>query len=207
MEDALAALMGHEMTHVASRHSIAALTSRLIRSVLLTVGRFFLVQSLKRADKEYEELSKRAHYDIHAKIRLEQKERFYEVLNEVFAWIEERVKSMANLFGSRKNEYEADVTGAYFASQAKYNPLGALYLQEVLGRGHGDVQNFLHKHLEFLFTHPYKENRKRALFAAISEIAPQALKNATQWKIADSGYDIGRCSPAIQYAAKSLSLK
>ncbi len=205
MEDALAALMGHEMTHVASRHSMAALAGSLVRTVLLSVGRFFLINYLKHSDKEYMELSKKALQDESDRKRLAQKEKFYASLNEVFAWVEERIKSMASLFSSRKNEYEADVTGAYFASQAQYNPLGALYLQEVLGRSHGGAIDFLQKHFEFLFTHPYKENRKRALFAAISEIAPQALKGHTQWKLADSGYNIGRCSPAIQYASAARS--
>lgn len=199
-EDVLAALMGHEMTHVASRHSIVELFGSVIRYVLLNVGRFALITYLKHADKEYQDLSRKRGLQQHEKQALADKENFYSKLNDFFVWIEEKAMKLVGLFNSRKNEYEADVTGTYFAHQAGFNPLGAIYLQEVLNQDKGGIMNWIHKNLEFIYTHPYGENRKRAIFAAVSEMAPKALKGRTTWDIVDNGYDLKRSSPAVKFA-------
>jgi hypothetical protein len=59
----------------------------------------------------------------------------------------------------------------------------------------------LHQHLEFLYTHPYGENRKRALFASIAEFAPQNLQGRlSQWHFADyAAYDPDSLTPAYRY--------
>ncbi len=178
LDDVLAALLGHEMTHAASRHSIVALMARFLRSVLLTVGRIILIGYLKRSDAEYQALLQKQRSMLTSKEKqiIEDKEDLYTNLNDLFAWIEDKIKELNVLSTSRKNEYEADVTGAYLAQKAKFNPLGALYLQELLGRKDSPFSKNLHKHLEFLFTHPYGENRKRALFAALGVLHPQGLK-------------------------------
>lgn len=202
LEDALAALMGHEMTHAASRHSIVAIFGNLVRTIVLSVGRIALVLYLKSTDKEYQALTQKPAYQLqeHERAALANKERLYSTLNDVFAWVEEQAKKLTSLFNSRKNEYEADVTGTYFAYQADYNPLGAIYLQEVLNQNKNGLSDWMHKNLEFLYTHPYGENRKRAIFAAISEVAPQRLKDRTTWDVVDNGYDFQRSSPAIKFA-------
>ena len=202
LEDALAALLGHEMTHAASRHSIVAIFGEFARSVVLSVGRIALIVYLKSMDKEYAALANKPASELlpHERTALDKKEQFYDLLNGVFGWVEEKAKQLKRLFNSRTNEYEADVTGAYFAQQADYNPLGALYLQEILSQGNNPLTDWMHKNLEFLYTHPYGENRKRAIFAAISQMAPQRLKDRTTWDIASTGYDAQRSSPAIKFA-------
>jgi Zn-dependent protease with chaperone function len=205
MEDALAALMGHEMTHVASRHSIVAIFGSLIRTVLLHVGRFCFLGYLKTQDREYQDLTAKPEAQLSAAERaaLAHKEQFYSRVNDLFAWIGEKCNDFAGLFHSRKNEYEADVTGTCFAKAAQFNPLGAIYLQEILNQNRGGIGDMLHKHLEFLFTHPYGENRKRAILAAIQEIDPQGLQGRIRWAMSSEGtcaYDLGRSSPALRFA-------
>lgn len=175
-EDILAALMGHEMTHAASRHSMTSLTIQLIQSVVFKLGRMGLIIYLKSQDKEYQRLSR----DNRNSEEFLRKEARYDTINTFLAKLEERlIHPLSKLFHSRKHEYEADITGTFFAHQAGYNPLGALALQQILldksGKGIGDS---LHKHLEILYTHPYGENRKRAIYAAIKEISPQLFQKA-----------------------------
>lgn len=202
LEDTLAALMGHEMTHSASRHSIVAIFGNLVRTIVLSIGRIALIVYLKSTDKDYQALAQKPASELkdHERVALAQKERLYTTLYDFFGWIEEQAKKLTSLFNSRKNEYEADVTGAYFAHQANYNPLGAIYLQEVLNSNKNGLSDWLHKNLEIFYTHPYGENRKRAIFAAINEVAPRSLKGRTTWDIADNGYDFKRSSPAIKFA-------
>jgi Zn-dependent protease with chaperone function len=203
LEDTVAALMGHEMTHVASRHSTVAIMGGIIRSIVLDIGRFVLVAYLKSSDREYQTLTQKSESQLeeHERAALASKERLYSKLTDILSWVGEQVDKFSGLFHSRKNEYEADVTGTYFTNQANYNPLGAIYLQEILNQNSGGFSDLLHKHLEFMFTHPYGENRKRAIFAAINEINPQTLKDRTTWNLADNRcYDLTRCSPALKYA-------
>ncbi len=202
LEDVLAALMGHEMTHVASRHSIVAIFGNLIRSIVLGIGRLALITYLKHTDKEYEALSKKPASELqqHEIDALANKEQLYSKLNDVFEWAEEKAKELVGLFNSRKNEYEADVTGTYFAHRAQFNPLGAIYLQEILNQNKSGIMDWMHKNLELLYTHPYGENRKRAIFAAITETAPESLKGRVTWNIANNGYDFERSSPAVKFA-------
>jgi Zn-dependent protease with chaperone function len=204
-EDVLAALMGHEMTHVASRHSIVALVGSFIRKAILSLGSVALATYLKTLDQEYQDISSKpeSQRTEEEKEVLLERERLYEVLDVAFAWIEEKLEAFAGLFQSRKNEYEADVTGAYFSKQAEFNPLGALYLQEVLGHGKNFIQDAMHKHLEFMYTHPYGQNRKTALFAAIQEIDPKALKGRVQWEVVQNDrYDV-RANSALQFVHKN----
>lgn len=170
LEDTLAALIGHEMTHVASRHSMAGMTIKFLLTVILSVGRYALVQYLKASDEEYKALSQITNLTDGEKQRLKDKEASYKRLSSLFEWIQDKAEGLSHLFHSRTNEYEADVTGAYLAQRAGYNPLGAIYLQEFLTRREGDLMGWFHKNCEFMFTHPHGENRKRALHAAIQHL-------------------------------------
>ncbi len=202
-DDVIAALLGHEMTHVASRHSIAAIVGRLIRSVVSFVGRIACISYLKSADKEYQRLAS-IPQALRTRVenqQLQEKEAFFQKINTLLSWIENKISALEGLFQSRKNEYEADVTGAYMAEKAGYNPLGALYLQELLAQDKNFLIDFAHKHLEFMFTHPWGENRKRAIMTAIHSFDKNAiLDRITKWDIKDAGYDMSRASTALKQA-------
>ncbi|MES2122653.1 MAG: M48 family metalloprotease [Chlamydiota bacterium] len=201
LDDVLAALMGHEMTHVASRHSIVSILSRLTHAITLNLGRFGLITYLKGCDHEYQALKQKPESLLqeHERQALEAKEEFYSQISRAVSWVGEKFNDLIDLFHTRQHEYEADVTGTYFANRAKFNPLGAIFLQEILRQGKMEASELLHKHLEFMYTHPYGENRKRAILAAIHEIDPQVAKGRTHWTVAKSNYDYERSSPAIKY--------
>jgi Zn-dependent protease with chaperone function len=206
LEDALAALMGHEMTHVASRHSIAAMMSRLILKSLLYIGRGLLIVFLKSRDPEYMELKAKVQTTQlkgEEQQTLQNKESLYYVLDRLLAWLEGQVDKFIGLFNSRTNEYEADVTGAFFAAKAGYNPLGALYLQEFLKAEKGTWSDSLHKNLEILYTHPYGENRKRAIFAALPAMSNSLQGKVQKWNIVGNNcaYDIHHSGSAFAFAS------
>jgi Zn-dependent protease with chaperone function len=156
-EDVLAALIGHEMTHAASRH-----------------GFTLSIESL---------------------------------LNEISGFLELTSSIGCYLFSafvSRKNEFECDVTGAYLASKAGYDPRGAIYLEELFLQGQPQQVQCLERIAEPLFSHPHGSKRLRAVFTAISTFAPESLKDQTVWtdpRVPHS-YDTNRLSPALKAAAK-----
>jgi Zn-dependent protease with chaperone function len=202
LDDVLAALMGHEMTHVASRHSMISMVIRFVQNALTSLGRIMLVEYCKSSDPEYQALIQKGEGQLQdsESRALANKENYFSKLNDFFCWVEEQLSKFSGLFHSRTHEYEADVTGAYFAHRAEFNPLGAIYLQELLSQNSGSISEFFHKHFEFAFTHPYGENRKRALFAAVNEIAPDRLNGRVTYQIAKNIYDVKRLAAGEVYA-------
>lgn len=196
LDDALAALIGHEMTHVASRHSMVRLVTNYLLSCILNIGRCLLVFLLKIKDKEYVALKNNK--SVANQQKLLEKEKFYIALNNFFIGIESKIQGLLGLLKSRTNEYEADVTGAYFAHNTGYNPLGAIYLHEVLKKE--GFLDFIHRNFEPIFTHPYSENRKRAIFAAINVMAKNTIQ--VQKKEFVYKYDLKRSSSGVTYSQK-----
>ena len=166
----LAALLGHEMTHVAARHfntsAIIALIVHLLIGAIFYAGHIFFGLN---------------------------------VIPDLLIRLKEYLVSICNSLYLRKHEHEADVTGVYFAQKAGYNPLGALYLSAVIA-DKNQIRKWIYRHFGFMFTHPCSEDRQRAIFAAIAQIAPEQLKGRLTWNIAKKGYDFKRSAPGIKYA-------
>jgi hypothetical protein len=158
-EDVLAALIGHEMTHAASRHLTTFSFDSFINELMNLLG-------------GYSEDS----------------------------WSYFLLSSLA----SRKNEFECDVTGAYLASKAGYDPRGAIYLEELFLQSQPAQVQRLDRLVEPLFSHPHGSKRLRAVFTAISTFAPESLAKYTKWKEpqARHPYDLFHLSPALKAAEK-----
>ena len=203
LNDVIGPLLGHEMTHVASRHSIVALVAKVVRSILIDIGRYCSVAYLKSKDQEYQALKTKPSLSRREVQVLLDKEHSYDRINRFFSKIGDGIKHLSGLLLSRTNEYEADATGTWFAHKAGFNPLGAIYLQEVLKGSETGIMSYLHENCEFLFSHPHEEMRKRSIFAVINEIAPDRLNGRVKWDI-DTGnkYNINESNEAVKYARK-----
>ena len=177
LDDVIAALLGHEMTHAASRHSMAAMVAQFVHRALFGIGRI-VIGSMGSIENE-------------------------EGLDALIEWFQDKASFLESLFRSRCYEYEADVTGVYFAKRSGFNPLGALYLQTLLQDN--ELFGIFHKYFEFFYTHPHGDNRKRALFASITHLAPESLKGKmTQWNVKDhSAYSSFNLSPAYRFPSEA----
>lgn len=149
-DDVLAALLGHEITHAACRHFNIRMVFLLANKIIMWICHGIFIGALKEKDNK--------------------------ILEDKLKWIENKISDFIELFKSRSHEYEADATAIYLAQRAHYNPLGILFLEEVLKQEHDVLDRFTHKNFEFLYTHPYAENRKLAAFAAINELDPNNLQ-------------------------------
>ena len=113
-----------------------------------------------------------------------------------------RIREKLEAFLSRRAEHESDVGGAYLMQQGNFNPLGAIYAQEFLLRKQSEMGGFLHRLFELNSSHPIGEKRKRALFAAIGEIAPDTLSQAVLKREERGAHKLLETSnPAVQAAA------
>jgi Peptidase family M48 len=164
LEDALAALIGHEMTHVASRHSSIAATVGFIAKVVFKAITSAAIFFIKSKDASYQRSINEPQANPESANQIEAK---YKKLEEIADKGGEWLYQFFQLYESRRNEHEADVTGAYFAMNAGYNPLGALYIQEFLAR-----QPHLPGWFDFISTHPDGEKRKTAVYTALKSLDP-----------------------------------
>jgi Zn-dependent protease with chaperone function len=177
VKDVLAALVGHEMAHVASRHSMGMISIQLVRSIILDTIRGVFETLFFSSEEKKQGLST-----------------FLNDLQHLF-------EDLSDLYLSRKNEFEADITGAFFAKEAGYDPRGALYLQEFFRTSQSPIIQKIREYTEVISTHPPGSKRLRALFAAISVIDPDRLKGNVTWeKPKENPYDMKHASPAILVA-------
>lgn len=171
VDDVIAALLGHEMTHVAARHTLQQLGLVLILTFIVSLVRGVLVGTILAEDS---------------------------LVNELLINLENWIFEYLLHCNSRVSEYEADVTGIEFMKNAGFNPLGAIYLQEILTRMHrNDLLDYLHRKFEWFFTHPYGERRKRAAFAALSVLDRDKLKAHARLTLAQTNLDTRRASSAV----------
>ena len=169
-DDVIAALLGHEMTHVAARHTLHQLILVLVLSLVLNVIRGLIV-GVAGEDNS---------------------------LNQLLLHLQDLILEYLLNSNSRVAEYEADVTGIEFMRNANFNPLGAIYLQEILtGMHRNGLLNDVHNNLEFLFTHPYGERRKRAIFSALSVLDRENLQTHAHLTLAQTDLDTQRASSAV----------
>jgi predicted Zn-dependent protease len=173
VEDVIDALLCHEMIHVASRHTLTQLALVLVLTLVLNVVRALITGAFGEDSTPHQFLLQ----------------------------IQDLIMQYLLNYHSRLHEYEADVTSIELMRNAGCNPLGAIYLQEILTRMYRNgCLDWIHRNLEFLFTHPYGERRKRALFAAISVIAPEQLREHASLTVKPTDLDIQRASPGICFA-------
>lgn len=210
VEDTMAALMGHEMTHVASRHSVFSIIGNIFRFVAVWIGSIFVTVKLKSGDAEYQELKNKKVSDMTGAEyqRLMQKERSYAAIQETVQWLGNKVGALFGLYYSRKNEYEADITGLHLMHNAGFDARGAIMLQHILLKAHGDsaMSEFQRKY-EWLFTHPHSSNRKRGALAALSVVNSDLVKKHVTWTApkAVCKFDTKRSDPSITFAPKLMS--
>lgn len=190
IEDVLAALIGHELTHVASRHAAQRPVVKAVVTVLcgLVLSHLLPSQLLIGLCTGYAIGESNTHD-----------------LEELLDYLTDKVTELTLLFQSRLCEYEADVTGAYFAKRGGYNPLGALYLSEVMTGFRTSRQNQVDLAREPLRTHPSHINRKRAVFAAIASFAPGIIQDKSRISHRSEGnkYDMDRAGPAFTWVSEN----
>lgn len=159
-DDVLAALLGHEMKHVASRDSIVRMGFSLVLNIVLCIARHILTSlSAKGDDKDDQTNQNKSHkgnFDIG-------------FISSMTSWLSDQVEHINLSLKSQQDEYEADSTGMFFAKNANYNPLGAIALQEIL-KSDLEIADLYHKYFEFSLTHPHSNHRLVSLLAAYEEL-------------------------------------
>ncbi len=162
LDDKIAAVLGHEITHAAAGHGARRMQVGLLIALVGRIGSFILPRLLiKRQQNESE-------------IGHEVKVRALELVLDI-GW---RVGSLFFMQQrSRCHEYEADKYGIKYAAKAGFNPEGALWIQSLFmslqGKEKPEPSFF-----KFLKTHPTSDKRFEANKKTIERIKMVGVERA-----------------------------
>jgi metalloendopeptidase OMA1, mitochondrial len=147
LDDKIAAVLGHEITHAAAGHGAKAMQVGLLFFLVGKIGSIVIPRLVLQR-------------------RIGESQISYENRLNLMGFALDLGWRFGSFFikqdHSRHNEYEADEFGIKYAAKAGYNPEGALWLQNMLmslekrkGASHSEF-------LEFFKTHPNSDKRLEA---------------------------------------------
>jgi predicted Zn-dependent protease len=138
----MAFIVGHEVGHIAAKHSVKKVQANLGFQLLLAVAFAFSGQNQQNSATTIADVSS-------------------------------QIYNLIALGYNRQDEYFADKLGVKYAYRAGYDPYAAVTALEKLKKG--ESENV--KVLEYLRTHPYTDDRIKA----VKELIPQ-LTNAANYR-------------------------
>lgn len=169
VEDVRAALIAHEMTHVAANHTERKLLLRLPFEVIKALIYPVNYPNLLITPMGLEKMALKLVTKI-----LEQKitQSMVVTLSDLCEFLVGPIFSNASI----NCEFEADLSSVYLLKNAGYNPMAALWLQEMFDRSRSGLNWSVFKLLHLNSTHPTTADRKKALLGAI-----MAMENSDEY--------------------------
>lgn len=165
LEEKIAAVMGHEITHAAARHGARSMELGCLIAAISVICEyaftFFL--SLKLEDKQIGNSSRT-------------RDQLIQVVNFVFSRINLLLTKLIILNMSRSKELEADKYGMVYMKRAGYNPEAAIWLQEFFA--HEDPKTdykWIDRLIQLFSSHPASEERAEANRKTLKEINAKIL--------------------------------
>ena len=118
-EDALAAVIAHEVAHVQLGHSVSAIKARRVRSAVSSTTKAVAVTSIAVANER-----------TGVKLSEKQMEKVMEAVDTFSDMSNEVVKTLVNTGFSKEQEFEADKNALYILQSAGYDPYAMLDMLE-----------------------------------------------------------------------------
>jgi len=171
LEQKIAAVMGHEMTHACARHSAKSLEFGgllfIISKVLHCALYIFIAKTeneIQKNPRDPETQKKRSTATL------------AKVVHEIFKRVDGLILQLMVSHGSRKRELEADRYGMVYLHRAGYDPKAAIWLQRFFAKEHPKADNCFGKILGLFRSHPYSEDRVKANEETLKLIQEGKLK-------------------------------
>jgi predicted Zn-dependent protease len=166
LEEKVAAVMGHEITHATARHSAKSLEFGAFITVVLATIRYAL-----RSFVQKNELA-----DEHGRLSVEQQNnqsmvQLAKFVDSFFGVFYDAVKGMIVSCSGREREFEADKYGMVYLKRAGYRPEAAIWLQEFFAKQQPKSESgFVHWVTHLFSTHPHAEDRAAQNRETLKEI-------------------------------------
>jgi len=173
IDDVLAALLGHEMTHADARHAARKLEFSFLVQVLVFGLSTWGASKLANWETDLKQREKLELKNSNITKEREHLESWKKVHDFTFGWMTKLAIQLYFLFGSRCHELEADKYGTALAAESGYNPVGALFLQDILKKEshllHDLLPKFLQDIKEVFSTHPSSQERQHEIYPVVRE--------------------------------------
>ncbi len=174
LEEKIAAVMSHEITHACARHGarnleFAAFLYALF-SALEYALTFFISNTEKELAKTQENHKKTSPFDKRDQLALAK------IVSGLFEPLYKTVFKLLQQHGSRQHELEADKYGMVYLKRSGYDPKVALWLQKFFAKQHPSEDGILAKILHLFSSHPTSEERLKENTKTLKLIETGKLK-------------------------------
>jgi len=174
VDDVIAALLGHEMTHADARHCARSLELSFFVQASVWILDLLTGQQLNSWEADLRARRMKGDHDFEKLADERSKLNLWRSIHSIFfAWVTPLATQLYFLMGSRSHELEADKYGTQLAIRAGYNPAGALFLQEILKQESGSLYDFMPKlfrDIHKLFhSHPPCDIRQQEIYPVVRD--------------------------------------
>jgi beta-barrel assembly-enhancing protease len=165
LEEKIAAVLGHEITHAAARHSARGIELSIL---LFTVSKTIEVAlhiflAGKMNDKDIGSPGRR-------------NDPLLIGMDWVFARVNALIFKLIQLHSTRGNEYEADKYGMVYLKRAGYDPKAAIWVQKFFAKEQPKTHyTLIDKAIHVLSSHPHSEDRAKRNEKTLEEINKKIL--------------------------------
>lgn len=172
LKEKIAAVVAHEITHAAARHSARGLEFGAVLTVLLRGLQVFLAVFTMRQEAEAAKESN----PVEAQKKQQQGE-IARLVNSVINVFYGVIFKLAISCETRANELEADKFGMVLMKRAGYDPRAALWLQQFFAHEHPQPKNKVVAFVSKIFSsHPPSEERYQRNVETFNSIAAGVLR-------------------------------
>jgi predicted Zn-dependent protease len=145
LEDKIASVLSHEITHSDARHTAQRLENMCLLNIFLIAIKFFALFEKKEFKSKLNEKTT---------IKIDS-----EKLTAITEFFTKTFMNIYFLASSRSHEYEADKYGMHLMKKSGYDLKASLYLQELFMKKAIQLPSFIKYIFSFVSTHPANELR------------------------------------------------
>ncbi len=175
LEEKIAAVMGHEVTHACARHSARNL--EFVAFLYAVVATLQYALSIFIANTE-EDLKKEKPNQLKARPLNDSQNQLAlaKTVDVIFTHSYGIILKLLQTHGSRQKEFEADKYGMVYLQRAGYNPKVALWLQKFLEKQRPSDDSFFESIMHLFASHPSSKERYEENCKTLEQIKKGQLK-------------------------------
>ncbi len=170
LDEKVAAVMSHELTHAAARHSARGLEFSMFLTAVLQLVRYSLSVFIEQSEKA------KTPDSTEAEVKPDTMMQIAQGIDLVFLYSYDTIFNLFSTHGSRQHELEADKYGMVYLKRSGYNPKAAIWLQEFFAKNHSHSLGFLDAIFNLFSTHPSSKERAAINRKTYEEIKLGRLK-------------------------------
>lgn len=168
LEEKIASIMAHEITHACARHSSRSLVFVAFLILVFKILQYMVAFLHRNSQRIEDDFSNKGISDL-AIVKLY-------AIKHFFDGIYRKVFNLLECHNSREYELEADRYGMVYLQRAGYNPKAAIWLQEFFAKKFPTPEGWLGKIYSLFLMHPTHKERALQNRKTLKEIELKLLR-------------------------------